>query len=171
MPHAQRFLPPAHFFHEMVFLNRPGMISTIAVIVVAIIAPVVSGNSVTTPSCVVLGSDVDINFEDDNAMQGDWIGLLPLSRVGSQVPDTRSDNWVWTCGSQSCGSLPDNGSVRISNPNLSNSTDWVAFLARFDGGVAPYELVAASATFRVDITCSEPVSAKQMYAFITSHLR
>ena len=135
-----------------------------AAIILALIAPVVSGGSVTAPSCVVLGSEVVIDFEYENARQGDWMGLLPIRRMGIEVPDTRSDNWVWTCGSQSCGSLPESGSITFSNPNFSNATDWVAFLARFDGDVAPYALIAASATFRVDTSCSEqPVSAKQIF--------
>ena len=165
MPYAHRFLTiRTHFFTKTgVLESRLGTMSTMirtVAIIIALIAPVIDGSIVKTHSCVVSGSDVDVNFEDDDAMQGDWIGLLPLSRVGSQVPDTRADNWVWTCGSQSCGSLPGIGSITISSPNLSSATEWVAFLARFDGGSAPYEVVATSATFRVDTSCSAPVSAK-----------
>ena len=120
-----------------------------ATVIIALVATVVSGSTINTPSCVVLGSDVIISFENENAKEGDWIGLLPESVVGTPLPDPHINNWIWTCGSQNCTSSPDLGHVTISAPNLSATSTWVAVLARFDEDSTSYEPIATSVAFDV----------------------
>ena len=133
-----------------------------AAVFIALLAPVVGGSKVTTHSCVVAGSDVIINFENDNTKEGDWIGLIPESAVDGHVEDPHDNNWIWTCGSQNCTSSPELGPVTISAPNLSGASMWIAVLARFDGDSKPYELIATSATFHVSTTgsCGGVVSTR-----------
>jgi hypothetical protein len=129
-----------------------------ATIIVSFLASVVCGSQIKAPSCVIPGSKVSIVFSNDIAKTGDWIGLLPATTVGTQVPELRLRNWVWTCGTQSCGSSPDAGIATIASPNFSGATTWVAVLARFDGGTSSSELIVKSATFQVRNDCSVSVS-------------
>ena len=130
---------------------------------IALLAPIVTGSHIITPSCVVAGSDVIISFENDNAKEGDWIGLIPeISAVDGHVPDIHDNNWIWTCGSQNCTSSPELGSVTISAPNLSGASTWVAVLARFDEDSKLHDLIATSAVFHVSTTgsCRGVVSSR-----------
>ena len=131
-------------------------------VVVALLAHFVTGRQITTPSCVVAGSDVVISFENDNAKEGDWIGLIPESAVDGHVPDPHDNNWIWTCGSQNCTSSPELGSVTISAPNLSGASTWVAVLARFHEDSKPNEMITTSAAFHVSTTgsCGGVVSSR-----------
>lgn len=127
-------------------------------ILALLVATVASGSSITTPACVVSGSNVVIGFGNDNAKERDWIGLLPERAVASRVlPNPHESNWIRTCGSQDCTSSPDHGSTTISTPNLSGASKWVAVLARDNGGHNPQELLAISAVFHVRASCPEPV--------------
>jgi hypothetical protein len=103
-----------------------------AAVSIALLASAVSGSNITTPSCVVPGSDVIIGFENDHAKERDWIGLFPEGVSGGHLPDPHDNNWIWTCGTQNCTSSPHLGPVTISSPDLSGASAWIAVLARFD---------------------------------------
>jgi hypothetical protein len=103
-----------------------------AAVSIALLASAVSGSNITTPSCVVPGSDVIIGFENNNAKERDWIGLFPEGVSGGHLPDPHDNNWIWTCGTQNCTSSPHLGPVTISSPDLSGASAWIAVLARFD---------------------------------------
>jgi hypothetical protein len=130
-----------------------------AIISALLVAPVASVSSITTPACVVAGSNVVIGFGNDNAKPGDWIGLLPENAVASHdLPDPHDDNWIWTCGSQDCNAAaPNHGFATIPTPNLNGASKWVAVLARDSGVANPQELLATSAPFDVSPSCPEPV--------------
>jgi hypothetical protein len=125
-------------------------------------APFASGSSVTTPACVVSGSKVVIDFGNNNAKVGDWIGLVPENVVAGHVlPNPHNDNWILTCGSQDCSSSPNHGSATISTPNLTGASKWVAVLARDNGGHNPQDLLATSAPFHVRTSCPEEVRSSR----------
>lgn len=124
-------------------------------IIVTLLAAVVRGSEILTGSCFAPNADVVIGFNNDNAMDSDWIGLFPSSDVGLQVPEPRTRNWIWTCGDRNCDTSPSGGFGKISNPNLSGATEWVAVMARFDGG----SVIVASNPFRVSSSCDGPVSS------------
>ena len=131
---------------------------TAAIIFALLVAPVASGSSITTPACVVSGSNVVIGFDNDNAQERDWIGLLPETAVASHIlPNPHDSNWIWTCGSQDCTSSPDHDSITIYTPNLNGPSKWIAVLARDNGGPNPQELLATSAVFHVRESCPEQV--------------
>ena len=56
-----------------------------AIMFALLVAPVTSRSSATTPACVVSGSNVVIGFGNDDAKEGDWIGLLPEHAVSSTL--------------------------------------------------------------------------------------
>jgi len=129
-----------------------------AIMFALLVAPVTSRSSATTPACVVSGSNVVIGFGNDDAKEGDWIGLLPEHAVSSHtLPNPHDDNWIWTCGSQDCNASPNHGSTTISTPNLTGASKWVAVLARDIGESNRQELLATSTPFYVSSSCPEPV--------------
>jgi hypothetical protein len=119
----------------------------------------VLGDTVTTPSCVETSDSIVVGFENANPKDGDWIALYRVTDLsGNTAPDApalRSQNWLWTCGSQSCKSSPTSGPVRIPSPLFfDTSVKWVAALLRYDGSAAPYDVVSKSAPFSVRSECA-----------------
>ena len=143
-----------------------------ATIIVTLLAAVVRGSEILTVSCVAPESEVVVGFNNDVAMDSDWVGLFPASVVSLQVPEPRSRNWIWTCGDQNCGTSPSSGFGRISNPKLTGDDKWVAVIARFTSGSNSQKVVAMSKPFRVSNSCDGPVRSnrRMMYLVYLAHL-
>ena len=114
----------------------------------------VDAAEVSAPSCLESGSDLELTFKDSNPVDGDWFGLFPLDILDDvQVPEPRNRNWIWTCGSQDCDSVPSSGTFTIKNPKLIGSTKWIVVL----GGAAkapPYTVKAKSSSIEIKSSCS-----------------
>ena len=132
-----------------------------AILIFSLTTIVVYGSNIKAPACVAPGSKVVFGFNIDSPKAGDWIGLFPEGTVGSQVSDPRDSNWIWTCGSQTCGTFPAGGFANITSPNLGGAAKWVAVLARFQGGTGPFALIAKSTTMLVSTKCAGTVSLRK----------
>jgi hypothetical protein len=137
-----------------------------ATIIVTLLAAVVRGSEILTGSCFTPDSEVIVGFNNDNAKEGDWIGLFPASVVGLQVPEPRSRNWIWTCGDQNCDTSPSSGFGKISNPKLTGADQWVAVMARFNSGSGQLNVIVSSEPFRVSNSCDGPVSSNGRMVYL-----
>ena len=138
-----------------------------AIVIVTLLAAVVRGSEIQTSSCVTPDSEVVVGFNNDNAKDGDWIGLFPAGSVGNSAPEPRSRNWIWTYGNQNCGTSPSSGFGRISNPKLTGDDKWVAVIARFTSGSNSQKVVAMSKPFRVSNSCDGPVRSNRRMMYLT----
>jgi hypothetical protein len=60
--------------------------------------------------------------------------------------------------------------AKISNPKLRGATEWVAVMARFDGGSGEQNVIVSSKPFRVSNSCDGPVSFNgRMIASLDHH--
>lgn len=141
-----------------------------SILLVLAAVPVAKGAVfLSTNPCVEPDQPVVVGFENDDAQNFDWIGLYPKDSelfVGNtQVRDSLSQNWVFSCGTRTCTSDAVNGPVAVVEPDLSGSEEWVAVMGRWQvGQPAPYEIVVVSEVFNVKDDCS-PVSGYRGLSF------
>jgi hypothetical protein len=112
---------------------------------------------VVNKACVPTGGTFAVIFQNINPPQfNDWIGIIPASDNTAAFENI--GNWVWTCGSKSCGDAAASGRIRFhANAAILPSGVWVAVLSR--SPVAPFSAYAVSAPFTISATCGGTSSA------------
>lgn len=120
----------------------------------------VNAQSITVNnSCVKKGDKVSITFQNKNQRASDWIALIPANQNADSF--TSFGDWVWTCGTQTCGRAVSSGTVRITTANI-NTGSWKAVLARDSD--SPWDAYAVSKTFTVSTSCTSNPAPKPVPA-------
>jgi len=86
-------------------------------------APTKSSTFATTnKSSYTVGEQIEITFKNGSPTQGDWIGVYPSSISINNLQ--QGALWVWSCGSQTCGSSPSSGTVIIRSGTSWTGSEW-----------------------------------------------
>lgn len=139
----------------MMMMLRSGVSSVVAVVVCLLVwtqtVSVAQAQSVkVSKSCFTPDEDITITFVNRRfPASDDWIGVFAASQKNGGFASEAA--WLWTCGTQSCGSSRRRGSV-IVRDNIPIG-EYKAVMSKDDE--EPYIGYALSSVFSVRASCTD----------------
>lgn len=123
----------------------------------------VHGSSIqVNQNCFSIGQSIQITFENENPLPGDFIGIYRPDASLSALNDPSGVQWLWTCGSRSCTDSTGISSATLTYSDPLTVGTWKVVLARNNPNGPPHTGLLQSESFQVQSQCNtqtEPSSA------------
>ena len=105
-------------------------------------------------NCFTIGQSIEITFENESPLPGDFIGIYPPDASLSELKDPSGKQWLWTCGSRNCIDSTGISSATLTYSDSLTVGTWKVVLARNNPNGPPHTGLLQSEPFQVRSQCN-----------------